>query len=47
MMSYNVTCDRCRFARDVDDWVGAQAAARDHEADHPTHIVDVHERDPA
>lgn len=38
-MAYLVECDACEFVRETDDEIDAYAAARDHEASHPTHFV--------
>lgn len=43
-MHYRLACDSCDYAEEADAAGDAYTAARDHEADHPAHFVDITER---
>ena len=43
-MHYRLACDSCEFDEEAEIAMQAYTAARNHEADHPTHIVDITER---
>ena len=43
-MQYRLACDSCEFDAETEGAGDAYTAARDHEADHPTHFVDITER---
>lgn len=42
-MTFNLDCDSCGFANEVDEEVYAYTDARDHEAEHPSHVVVISE----
>lgn len=45
MMTFDLECDSCEYAEVVDEAATAYTGARDHEADHPSHIVLISEAD--
>lgn len=41
---YELTCDTCSYSYAVETERTAYSEARDHEAAHPTHMIDITER---
>lgn len=44
-MTYELACDSCGYAEAVTEERSAYTGARDHEAEHPEHIVMITQRE--